>query len=264
MKAAELNSLIEVPLGTQASVHIGFLTMMCRDENAYNDNDLSLVAQVAAQVTPAIQNAMSHEQALELAESREKQSLAEAKSIELQRVNEAKSSFLAMVSHELRTPLTSISAYTDLLERNRTGNLTEKQVRQLGVVRRNSTHLSRLISDLLDISKIESPEFTLTKAEFDLSEIVVELVESLEPLAAAKQQRITTFIDEDIEMVGDKQKLTQVVSNLIENAIKYSPENADINVETSVIGGEAKVVIRDNGYGITDSDQEQIFEAFFR
>jgi len=264
MKAAGLNSLIEVPLGTQASVHIGFLTMMCRDENAYNDNDLSLVAQVAAQVTPAIQNAMSHEQALELAESREKQSLAEAKSIELQRVNEAKSSFLAMVSHELRTPLTSISAYTDLLERNRTGNLTEKQVRQLGVVRRNSTHLSRLISDLLDISKIESPEFTLTKAEFDLSEIVVELVESLEPLAAAKQQRITTFIDEDIEMVGDKQKLTQVVSNLIENAIKYSPENADINVETSVIGGEAKVVIRDNGYGITDSDQEQIFEAFFR
>jgi len=126
MKAAGLNSLIEVPLGTQASGHIGFLTMMCRDENAYNDNDLSLVAQVAAQVTPAIQNAMSHEQALELAESREKQSLAEAKSIELQRVNEAKSSFLEMVSHELRTPLTSISAYTDLLERNRTGNLSEK------------------------------------------------------------------------------------------------------------------------------------------
>jgi len=264
MKAAGLNSLIEVPLGTQASGHIGFLTMMCRDENAYNDNDLSLVAQVAAQVTPAIQNAMSHEQALELAESREKQSLAEAKSIELQRVNEAKSSFLAMVSHELRTPLTSISAYTDLLERNRTGNLSEKQVRQLGVVRRNSTHLSRLISDLLDISKIESPEFTLTKAEFDLSEIIVELVESLEPLAAAKEQRITAFIDEDIEMVGDRQKLTQVVSNLIENAIKYSPEDADINIETSVIDGEAKVAIRDNGYGITKSDQEQIFEAFFR
>ena len=169
-----------------------------------------------------------------------------------------------MVSHELRTPLTSISAYTDLLERNRTGNLSEKQVRQLGVVRRNSTHLSRLISDFLDISKIESPEFTLTKAEFDLSEIIVELVESLEPLAAAKQQRNTAFIYEDIEMVGDKQKLTQVVSNLIENAVKYSPEDADINVETSVNNGEAKIVIRDNGYGITKSDQEQIFEAFFR
>ena len=264
MKTAELNSLIEVPLGTQASGHIGFLTMMSREENAYTDNDLSLVAQVAAQVTPAIQNAMSHEQALELAESREKQSLLEAKSIELQRVNEAKSSFLAMVSHELRTPLTSISAYTDLLERNRTGNLSDKQVRQLGVVRRNSSHLSRLISDLLDISKIESPEFTLTKAEFDLSEVAAELVESLEPLAKAKEQRITSDIVEGIELTADKQKITQVISNLIENAVKYSPADANISVKTSVAKNEAKIVISDDGYGISKTDQEQIFEAFFR
>jgi PAS domain S-box-containing protein len=264
MKAAGLHSLIEVPLGTQASGHIGFLTMMNREENAYNDNDLSLVAQVAAQVTPAIQNAMSHEQALELAESREKQSLLEAKSIELQRVNEAKSSFLAMVSHELRTPLTSISAYTDLLERNRTGNLSEKQVKQLGVVKRNSSHLSRLISDLLDISKIESPEFTLTKAEFDASEVVSELAESLEPLAKEKEQRIITDIEEGIELVADKQKITQVVSNLIENAVKYSPTGAEITVKTSLGDDEAQIVISDTGYGISKADQEQIFEAFFR
>jgi len=264
MKEAGLNSLIEVPLGTQASGHIGFLTMMNREENAYYDNDLSLVAQVAAQVTPAIQNAMSHEQALELAESREKQSLLEAKSIELQRVNEAKSSFLAMVSHELRTPLTSISAYTDLLERNRPGNLSEKQVRQLGVVKRNSAHLSRLISDLLDISKIESPEFTLTKSDFDLNEVVVDLVESLEPLVRNKEQRITADVVEGIELVADKQKIMQVVSNLIENAVKYSPADTDIAVTTSANNDEAEIVISDNGYGISKSDQEQIFEAFFR
>ena len=264
MKTAGLNSLIEVPLGTQASGHIGFLTMMNKAENAYSDNDLSLVAQVAAQVTPAIQNAMSHEQALELAESREKQSLLEAKSIELQRVNEAKSSFLAMVSHELRTPLTSISAYTDLLERNRTGNLTEKQVRQLGVVGRNSAHLSRLISDLLDISKIENPEFTLTKAKFDVSEVMLELVESLEPLAKAKEQQITVELINEIDLVADKQKVTQVISNLIENAIKYSPTGAKISVETSLNGTDAEIVITDSGYGISLADQEQIFEAFFR
>ncbi len=264
MKAAGLNSLIEVPLGTQASGHIGFLTMMNREENAYTDNDLSLVAQVAAQVTPAIQNAMSHEQALELAESREKQSLLEAKSVELQRVNEAKSSFLAMVSHELRTPLTSISAYTDLLERNRTGNLSEKQVRQLGVVKRNSTHLSRLISDLLDISKIESPEFTLTKTDFDLSEVAQELVESLEPLVKAKDQQIVSNSGEKIPIVGDKQKVTQVISNLIENAVKYSPADATITVETSLKNGDAEISISDTGYGISKADQEQIFEAFFR
>jgi signal transduction histidine kinase len=264
MKSAGLNSLIEVPLGTQASGHIGYLTMMNREENAYTDNDLSLVAQVAAQVTPAIQNAMSHEQALELAESREKQSLLEAKSVELIRVNEAKSSFLAMVSHELRTPLTSISAYTDLLERNRTGNLSGKQVRQLGVVKRNSAHLSRLISDLLDISKIESPEFTLTKAEFDLSRVVVDLVESLEPLAKSKQQSISAEADESIVLIGDKQKITQVISNLIENAVKYSGADAEIHVKSSLKDGEAEIVIQDTGYGISQVDQEQIFEAFFR
>ena len=207
---------------------------------------------------------MSHEQALELAESREKQSLLEAKSVELQRVNEAKSSFLAMVSHELRTPLTSISAYTDLLERNRTGNLSEKQVRQLGVVKRNSAHLSRLISDLLDISKIESPEFTLTKTDFDLSEVAQELVESLEPLAIAKDQHIVSISNEKIPIVGDKQKVTQVISNLIESAVKYSPADATITIETLLNNGDAEITINDTGYGISKADQEQIFEAFFR
>jgi signal transduction histidine kinase len=264
MKKAGLNSIIEVPLGTQASGHIGQLKIMNRDQNAYTDNDLSLVAQVAAQVTPAIQNAMSHEQALELAESREKQSLLEAKSAELERVNEAKSQFLAMVSHELRTPLTSISAYTDILERNRTGNLTEKQVTQLGVVRRNATHLSRLISDLLDISKLESTEMSLTKMEFDLGQMVLNIVESLGPLAAEKEQNITADVTEGIVLVADREKITQVVSNLVENAVKYSPADADITIETSLRNGEAEIVVGDNGYGISREDHDRIFETFFR
>ncbi|MDA1280152.1 MAG: ATP-binding protein [Chloroflexi bacterium] len=264
MKKAGLNSLIEVPLGTQASGHIGFLTIMNREIKAYTDNDLSLVAQVAAQVTPVIQNAMSHEQALELAESRKKQSLLEAKSAELERVNEAKSQFLAMVSHELRTPLTSIAAYTDLLERNRGGNLNEKQVTQLGVVRRNATHLSKLITDLLDISKIESSALSLTKVNFDLNRMIEELVESLGPLVAGKQQNIVVEVAENIELVADKEKITQVVSNLIENSVKYSPVGAEFKVKTSLENGDARIEISDNGYGISPEDQERIFEAFFR
>ena len=256
--------IIEVPLGTQASGHIGYLTIMNRDENAYTDNDLSLVAQVAAQVTPAIQNAMSHRQALELAESREKHSLLEAKSAELVRINEAKSQFLAMVSHELRTPLTAISAYTDILGRNSAGNLVEKQVTQIGVIRRNATHLNKLISDLLDISRIESAAFSLVKVNFDLAEMVVELVESLNPLVAAKEQKITTDITRGIELTADREKITQVVSNLVENAVKYSPVGADISIEVSVVDEHANIVVADNGYGISKTDQERIFETFFR
>lgn len=264
MKKAGFNSLIEVPLGTQASGQIGYLTIMNRNKNAYTDNDLSLVAQVAAQVTPAIQNAMAHEQALELAESREKQSLLEAKSVELERVNEAKSQFLAMVSHELRTPLTAISAYTDILVRNSTGNLTEKQVTQLGVVRRNSTHLSKLITDLLDISQIESSAFSLAKANFDLGEMVLDLVESLGPLVSDKEQKLTTDVAEGVELVADRQKITQVIANLIENAVKYSPVGAEINIQSGLSDGEAEIVVSDNGNGISKEDQERIFETFFR
>jgi signal transduction histidine kinase/putative methionine-R-sulfoxide reductase with GAF domain len=264
MKKAGLNSIIEVPLGTQTFGHIGYLTIMNRDENAYTDSDLSLVAQVAAQVTPAIQNAMSYEQALELAESREKHSLLEAKSAELERINDAKSQFLAMVSHELRTPLTAISAYTDILGRNSTGNLVEKQLTQLGVIRRNATHLNKLISDLLDISQIESSSFSLTKAKFDLGEMVLELLESLGPLVSGKEQQITADVADGIELVADREKITQVFSNLVENAVKYSPVGADIRVEVALVGGEAEMVVSDNGYGISADDQKRIFEKFFR
>ncbi|MCZ6539277.1 MAG: ATP-binding protein [Chloroflexi bacterium] len=264
MKKARLNSLIEVPLGTQASGHIGYLTIMNRKENAYTDNDLSLVAQVAAQVTPAIQNAMSYEQALELAESREKHSLLEAKSAELERINDAKSKFLAMVSHELRTPLTAISAYTDIIGRNRAGNLFDKQVTQIGVIRRNATQLNKLISDLLDISQIESSAFSLTKVKFDLGEMVLELVESLGPLVANKEQQISADVTEGVQLTADKERLTQVVSNLVENAVKYSPVGADISIETSLVDGEAEIVVTDNGFGISKEDQDRIFETFFR
>lgn len=264
MKKADLSSLIEVPLGTQATGIIGYLTIMNREENAYTERHFKLVAQVAAQVTPAIQNAMAHEQALELAESREKQSLLEAKSAELERVNEAKSQFLAMVSHELRTPLTSIAAYTDLLERNRAGTLNEKQVKQLGIVRRNTTHLNKLITDLLDISKIESSTLSFNKVNFDLGDMILELVESLSPLILAKEQEITAEVTEGIEIVGDKQKITQVISNLIENAVKYSPEGTEITVESFMADDEAVIAITDNGYGIPREDQDRIFETFFR
>jgi signal transduction histidine kinase len=264
MEKAGLNSLIEVPLGTQASGHIGYLTIMNRNENAYTDNDLSLVAQVAAQVTPAIQNAKLYEQALELAESREKRSLLEAKSAELERITEVKSQFLAMVSHELRTPLTAISAYTDILSRNSAGNMIEKQVAQLGVIRRNATHLNRLISDLLDISQIESSAFSLKKINFDLGEMIFELIESLEPLVSEKKHQLTADVTEDITLNADKEKVRQVITNLIENAVKYSPVGGDINIEVSLVEGDAEIVVSDNGYGISAEDQDRIFETFFR
>jgi signal transduction histidine kinase len=215
-------------------------------------------------VTPAIQNAKSHEQALQLAESREQQALLEAKSLELERINEAKSQFLAMVSHELRTPLTSISAYTDLLERNKLGNLSDKQVRQLGVVKRNSAHLSRLISDLLDISKLESASFTLTKESFNLSSVLVDLAESFAPLIEKSEDTIHVDVEPDIEMVGDRQKITQVVSNLIENAVKYSSDGSDIKLKCSTSESILTIQVSDNGYGIPEEDQERIFETFVR
>jgi signal transduction histidine kinase len=137
-------------------------------------------------------------------------------------------------------------------------------VAQLGVIRRNATHLNRLISDLLDISQIESSAFSLKKINFDLGEMIFELIESLEPLVSEQKHQLTADVTEDITLNADKEKVRQVITNLIENAVKYSPVGGDINIEVSLVEGDAEIVVSDNGYGISAEDQDRIFETFFR
>ncbi len=260
-----LESILEVSLGTKENGPIGFLLVGSTRQDAFTNHDLTTLANVALQVTSAIQNATAHEQAVALAEARMAEARAEARNLELERINDAKSRFLSVVSHELRTPLTSIIAYAELLERNMSGNMDVKQVQQASVINKSATHLKFLISDLLDVSRIESGNLSLEMSTFDLGEVVNDVVEQFEPVLHDKQQEFDVHIArESIHLNADRSRIFQVISNLVENASKYSPPDTVITVNTHRRGSDAVITVSDEGFGISEEDQKQLFVPFFR
>ncbi|MEX0761741.1 MAG: GAF domain-containing protein [Dehalococcoidia bacterium] len=264
-RSAGLRSMVRVPLGTQAGGFIGFLSLLSRRDKAYDSSTLELLKRVALHVTPAIQNARAHEQALMLAGERERAAALQVQATELERVNEAKSQFLSTVSHELRTPLTSVCAFADILVRNRDGNLTEQQIQRIKVIRRNGTRLAMLITDLLDLSQIDSGNLRLNVARFDAREVLTDLAESFDPIIEQKQQILRYAIPgQPIMLHGDRDRLSQVISNLLTNAVKYSPEKTEIELVATVEDERLQVAVTDHGIGISEGDQSQLFTMFFR
>ncbi len=260
-----INSLIEVSLGTKESGATGYLLVGASDVTAFTERELQMLAQVAAQVTPAIQNATAHEQAVALAEARMSEARAEARSLELEKINDAKSRFLSIVSHELRTPLTSIIAYAELLERNVGKNMSEKQIKQAAIINKSAMHLRFLISDLLDVSRIESGNLSLDMSTFELGETVRDVVDQFEPVLAEKDQRFDAHIaSESIRLYADRSRIMQVVSNLVENASKYSAANTVVTVSVHRSGNEVLITVADEGIGISEDDLRQLFVPFFR
>ncbi|MEX0763345.1 MAG: GAF domain-containing protein [Dehalococcoidia bacterium] len=253
-----LESRIEVPFGTEAGGPAGYLSLRSFERHAYDETDLDLLGLVATQVTPAIQNAMAHAQALRLAQ-------LQADATELERVSKAKSEFLSTVSHELRTPLTSISAFADILAKNKGGTLTEKQEQHIAAVQRNAQKLGRLVFDLLDISRIEAGTMTLVTSIFDMRDLLDEIAESITPVLARKRQCLEVAVgDGDQVICGDREKITQVFSNLLENASKYSPEGRTIYLEAESDQAGVTIAVRDSGHGISRADQARLFTPFFR
>src|SRR5581483_1900655 len=176
------------------------------------------------------------------------------------RASLAKDEFIAMISHELRTPMTSILGWTRLL---RVGGLSqEESVTALEAVERSATVQARLIDDLLPISRISTGKLELNLEDVDLAGVVATTVEALRIPAAEKQ--ITLQAETAVRCIvrGDRNRLQQVVSNLVQNAIKFTPDGGRINVELEVVDGRAELRVRDNGKGIRPESLDQIFEAF--
>ncbi len=259
-----LQSMISVPLISKEKI-IGTLNILSLDADAYAPEDLELAQRIGAQVTNAIANSLLYEQALQLAEEREARARLDAENRELQRINEAKIQFLSMVSHELRTPLTSMMAFADILKTNKSGNLVEKDISRLDVIRRNGRRLSLLIGDLLDVSRIESGALKLDISEFDMNQMVEELHESFVPLVEEKNQVVNVDMpSEVITCFADRDRIAQVVSNLMSNASKYSPESKEILVKMWADADTIYVSVKDEGIGISEEDQKQLFTSFFR
>jgi signal transduction histidine kinase len=173
-----------------------------------------------------------------------------------------KSRFLTHMSHELRTPLNTIMGYTELTLNHHYGAIPEKARDRLERVQRSSAHLLALINAVLDISRIEAGRFELSIARYSMLSLVENVVMALENQAETKQLTLTVQLAADLPIgQGDERRLTQVLFNLVGNAITYT-EIGDIRIAVTVSEGYFTVTVSDTGPGIAPANQQRIFESF--
>jgi signal transduction histidine kinase len=182
----------------------------------------------------------------------------------LRELDRLKDEFISLVSHELRTPLTSIRGYLELLLDGGVGELSDDQVRFLGVVDRNSRRLMHLVGDLLFLAQIEAGKLALELGEVDLDHLVEECVEAAKPFADEKGIELAADVERIPSMIGDRSRLGQVLDNLVSNALKFTNEGGFVSIRISAHDGEAVVEVEDNGIGIAPEEQDQLFDRFFR
>jgi signal transduction histidine kinase len=181
--------------------------------------------------------------------------------VELERLNRAKSDFVSIVSHEFRTPLTGIQGFSEMMASD---DLTVEEMREYaGDINKDAHRLNRMITEMLDLDKMESGRMQLNRERLDLNAVISDAVDRVRP--NAPQHPVSLRLDPLVgEMNGDRDKLTQVMANLLSNAVKYSPNGGEIVVSTRAEGGSAHVVVRDHGMGIPQAALETIFERYGR
>lgn len=184
---------------------------------------------------------------------------------DLQELAKAKNEFISGVSHELRTPLTVIMGFSQILQRSAKDSLTERQLKQMNSIERNSAQLNRLVGDLLDVTKLEAGKMALTREDMPVDGLLKDVSDACELILAEKGQRLV--IDSqtaDVWLRADRGRLSQLLMNLVSNASKYSPKDTTVTVSSKLAGDSVSVTVRDQGRGISAEDQADLFTMFYR
>jgi signal transduction histidine kinase len=210
----------------------------------------------AAQLQLKVQEATA-----ELAEQNE---LLRRQHIALEQASALKSQFLANMSHEFRTPLNAILGYTHMLLNGVSGAISDQQRKSLSRIDSNSRHLLALINDILDITRIEAGRMPLNLSTFDVPELVNEVMSELEPIIRRSSLKVAAKMARTLRpLKSDRQKVKQVVLNLLSNALKFTPTGA---VTISASYDDEKrwlaIAVKDTGVGIAPEDQAKVFEDF--
>lgn len=184
---------------------------------------------------------------------------------QLAKINDEKTLFVTQVSHELKTPLTSVISFTDQLIGKSDRPLSERQSKQLHVIKRNADYLRLLVNDLIDVSQLETGRITIDLKPTAVADLMVELESSFGPIVNRKKQRlIIRKFDDTLQVRGDHLRLLQVLSNLLGNASKYSPPNTLIMITSTVSDENVSISVIDEGERMSDADKEKAFDMFFR
>ena len=211
---AAAQSQVIIPIRREDQV-IGMLMLESESSDRYDDNTMEFLTRLSDHASIAISNAQLY--------------------AEVQRANVAKSDFVSFVSHELKTPMTSIRGYADLLAAGSVGDVSEAQMDFLNTIRTNIQRMATLVSDLADVSRIEAGRLRLEFASVSLGEIIDEVVRSAKAMLEEKQLSPELDIPEDLPLVwGDRNRLAQIITNLISNAVKYTPELGKVTISCRV------------------------------
>ena len=244
---------LTVPIRREEQI-IGVITLESRQQGRLNQEALALTTRLADHAAIAIENARLFDQ--------------------VRRANEAKTEFISFVSHELKQPMTSIKGYTDLMASGAAGELNEMQHSFLETVLSNTDRMNRLVSDLLDISRIESGRIQLAFEDVPIQQVIEDALRTLRKQIEAKHQTLEVSVPPDQPPIrGDRDRLIQILTNLVSNAHKYTPEGGGIAIRTQrrSDGRGARrpkefilCSVSDTGIGIALADQKRLFTKYFR
>lgn len=233
-------SFLSVPVISKTGEVIGGLFFGHPEAAKFTKEHEDLVTAIASQASIGLDNAKLYE--------------------EVKTLNSKKDEFIGLASHELKTPLTSISGYLQILGRTLTDDKNKKFVKK---TIQQVNKLTSLVSDLLDVSKIEAGKLQLTKEVFDIKFVLGEAVELIEHSHVHHKISVETNIT-SLSIFGDPQRIEQVIINLLTNAIKYSPAASEVKVLLSSVNEKIMIGVKDSGIGIPDDMRMNIFSRFFR
>jgi signal transduction histidine kinase/CheY-like chemotaxis protein len=248
LRAIHTTSWIIVPLAVQDQA-FGALTMAFSESpRRYTERDLVVAGDVARRAAVAIDNARVYE-------------LSQNERSRVEAATRAKDEFVAMVSHELRTPLNAILGWLGLM---RTGTLSDdKRAHALDVIERNAKSQSRLVGDLLDISRALTGTIRISPSQVDFSNVVDMVIEGMRPAADAKRIQLQVNVDRDSTVMrGDGDRLQQVVWNVLANAVKFTPKGGLVSVVVRRIESDLEFTVQDSGPGISPKFLPHVFESF--
>ena len=254
----------------QAGTSIGLLCMGIRKSRGYSDRDYSTLLTIADQLSVVAQNALFVEQIQHFNAHLRREVHAATRALRstnqrLEELDEAKDEFVSMASHQLRTPLTSVKGYISMLLDGDGGKLTQVQQQLLTEAFYSSERMVRLISDFLNVSRLQTGKFMIDRSIVDLAQVLRQEVSMLRPAADVKQITLTVATSSRLPRVYvDEGKLRQVMMNFIDNALFYSHPGSSVAISLKLVTQEIIFTVSDPGIGVPKSEQKRLFTKFFR